>query len=183
MFASCKKSPLIDLEALQGDRAQAGETVQRDRLSEGNELTCRTCGETKEFYLFFQRGGNRKGFQGECRECQNKRAREYRQRMRDYVGVYKMDKGCEVCGFQARHPCQLDLDHIDPKTKTYKGSHKSYDAGWSKERVDLELAKCVVTCKNCHALRTYKEGHWKNEHTSIRMRQSGLDFDKAVTEI
>ena len=135
-------------------------------------ITCRLCNETKEEVHFFYRGGGRKGLQADCRDCSRKRAREYRQNTRDWVGEYKMEKGCEVCGFKATHPCQLDLDHIDPLIKTYKGAHKAYDAGWSQKRVESELAKCVVTCKNCHALRTYKEGHWKNEHTSIRMRQS-----------
>lgn len=133
-------------------------------------IKCRTCLELKPEENFFYRGGKRTGLQSDCMECSRKRAREYRQNSRDKVGTYKMTKGCEVCNFKAEHPCQLDLDHIDPSTKTYKGSHKSYDAGWSWDRIQEELAKCVVTCKNCHALRTYKEGHWVNEHTSIRMR-------------
>ena len=134
------------------------------------EIKCRTCLELKPKEDFFYRGGNRKGVQADCKDCSRKRARDYRQEQRDKVGSYKMAKGCETCGFKAKHPCQLDLDHIDPKTKEYKGSHKAYDAGWSWERIEKELAKCTVTCKNCHALRTYEEGHWENSHTSIRMR-------------
>lgn len=133
---------------------------------------CRTCLENKPEEQFFYRGGGRKGFQADCKDCSRKRAREFRQKTRDRVGAYKMEKGCEVCGFRAENPCQLDLDHIDPSTKTYKGSHKAYDAGWSWERVEKELAKCTVTCKNCHSLRTHQEGHWENEYTSLRMRQS-----------
>lgn len=139
---------------------------------------CRTCLEEKDEKEFFYRGGGRKGQQADCRECSRERAREYRQSIRDRVGEYKMSKGCEVCGFKAEHPCQLDLDHKDPTTKTYKGSHKSYDAGWSWKRVEEELAKCVITCKNCHSLRTYKEGHWKNEHTDISMRQSSAQSER-----
>lgn len=139
--------------------------------------TCRTCKQELPEQEFFYRGGGRKE-QADCKACSRIRAREYRQATRDRVGEYKMNKGCEVCGFIAKHPCQLDLDHINPEDKTYKGSHKAYDAGWSWERVENELAKCVVTCKNCHALRTYEEGHWKNEHTDINMRQSSaLDED------
>lgn len=133
---------------------------------------CRTCLETKPVEEYFYRGGGRKGQQADCKDCSRKRAREFRQVTRDKVGAYKLAKGCEVCGFEAVHSCQLDLDHIDPATKEYKGSHKAYDAGWSWLRVEKELAKCTVTCKNCHALRTQLEGHWENEYTSIRMRQS-----------
>lgn len=133
---------------------------------------CRECKELKDETAFFYRGGGRKGLQADCVDCSRKRAREYRQATRNRVASYKLEKGCEFCGFQAKHSCQLDLDHIDPITKTYKGSHKSYDAGWSWERVEKEIAKCTVLCKNCHALRTYEEGHWKNTATSIHMRQS-----------
>lgn len=133
---------------------------------------CRSCEQELEEELFSYRGGNRKGLQADCKSCSRLIARNYRQKMRSLVGRWKKLKGCQVCGFKPEHSCQLDLDHIDPNTKTYKGSHKSYDAGWSKKRVKQELAKCVVTCKNCHALRTFNEKHWKNKHTSIRMRQS-----------
>lgn len=133
---------------------------------------CRTCLEYKKEEAFFYRGGKRRGLQADCKDCSRKRARDYRQQQRNKVAVYKMSKGCEICGFKAKHSCQLYLDHIDPSTKTYKGSHKSYDAGWSWKRIEAELAKCVVTCKNCHSLRTYEEGHWKNKHTDIDMRQS-----------
>lgn len=135
-------------------------------------ITCRLCKTEQEDSEFFYRGGGRRGQQSDCRDCSRKRAREYRQKSRDLIGEYKMSKGCEVCGFQAEHSCQLDLDHINPATKTYKGSHRAVDPGWSWVRIEKELAKCVVTCKNCHALRTYKEQHWLNDHTSVRMRQS-----------
>lgn len=131
---------------------------------------CRMCNQDKPDAEFFYRGGGRSGKQADCQDCSRKRAREYRQQMRDRVSEYKLVKGCEVCGFKAKHSCQLDLDHIDPATKTYKGAHKAYDAGWSWGRIEAELAKCVVTCKNCHALRTYEEQHWKNAHTTVRMR-------------
>jgi hypothetical protein len=133
---------------------------------------CRLCDKEKPEAAFRVRGGGRNGLQSDCTECTNSRAREYRQQTRDRVGQYKLDKGCECCGFKATHPCQLDLDHLDPNTKTYKGSHKSYDAGWSWERVEREISLCQVLCKNCHALRTYEERHWENFHTTIRMRQS-----------
>lgn len=133
---------------------------------------CRTCNKRLQEDAFFYRGGGRKGLQADCIECSRKRARDYRQSIRDKVSEYKMSKGCECCGFQAEHPCQLDLDHIDPKTKTYKGAHKAYDAGWSWERVERELNLCQVLCKNCHSLKTHREGDWKSPVTQIRMRQS-----------
>lgn len=135
-------------------------------------MYCKKCNQDKLESEFYNRGGSRKGRQNMCRECSARIAREYRQAQRDKVAQYKMAKGCELCSFKAVIPAQLDLDHVDPSTKTYKGSHKSYDAGWSWERIEAELAKCQVVCKNCHALRTHEEGHWKNPTTDIQMRQS-----------
>lgn len=133
-------------------------------------LFCRTCNKDQPDDNFFYRGGGRKGRQADCIECSRKRAREYRQLSRDKVSQYKMLKGCECCGFQATHSCQLDLDHVNPKTKTYSGAHKAYDSGWSWERIEKELNLCTVLCKNCHALRTYEEKHWLNKCTQVRMR-------------
>ena len=131
---------------------------------------CRSCNETKEDSDFTRRGGGRLGLQADCNTCSIKRARDYRQDTRNRVGLYKLEKGCEDCGFKAAHSCQLDLDHVDPETKTYKGAHKAFDAGWSWSRIEAELTKCRVLCKNCHALRTYNERHWENFYTTVRMR-------------
>ena len=133
---------------------------------------CKRCGEDKplsEYHVSNRKSGV---LQPTCKECSAIYAREYRQVNRDYVAAYKLSVGCQLCGFVAQESCQLDLHHINPEEKTYKGSHKSYDAGWSKERIDAEIAKCLVVCKNCHALETHNSGHWMNPTTCISMRQS-----------
>ena len=132
---------------------------------------CKECGE--EFpKTNFHRSSKSGILNPRCKACAAKRAREYRQAGRDYVSKYKLSVGCQMCGFVPEHPCQLDLHHLNPEDKTYKGDHKSYDAGWSRERIDNEIAKCIVVCKNCHALETHKLGHWKNTATDISMRHS-----------
>lgn len=133
---------------------------------------CKECRRELPIDHFKFYNKQKKSRRPECNECTKRYAREYRQSRRNYVAKIKMSRGCEVCGFKAEHPCQLDLHHVDPSLKTYKGSHKSYDAGWSLERIDEEITKCVVICKNCHVLEGYKRGHWKNIHTDISMRQS-----------
>ena len=138
---------------------------------------CKTCRDEKSISEFHISSRKNNIMHPDCKECSAKYAREYRQSRRDYVAEYKMNKGCELCGFKAIASCQLDLHHVDPSTETYKGSHKSYDAGWSLERIDKELAKCLVVCKNCHALENYNEGHWKNKYTDISMRQSSAQSE------
>lgn len=54
---------------------------------------------------------------------------------------YKSYKGdsCILCGFVPKHPCQLDVDHID-------GNHKN------DEESNLQ-----TLCANCHRLKTYEQ--------------------------
>lgn len=67
----------------------------------------------------------------------------------------KKKNGCEDCGFNA-HPAALDLDHLDPSTKyvtrTGRKQCPSAMVTYKTEVFELELAKCRVLCKNCHAI-------------------------------
>jgi hypothetical protein len=55
------------------------------------------------------------------------------------------DKHCVDC----RSTERLELDHIDPTTKT---DHKIWS--WRKSRRDEEIRKCEVRCRRCHPRRT-----------------------------
>ena len=52
---------------------------------------------------------------------------------------------CRECGSWDR----IEVDHIDPSTKV-----TSSVWSWSKERRDIELAKCQPLCHRCHADKT-----------------------------
>lgn len=68
-----------------------------------------------------------------------------------WVTVYKAFYGCVRCG--ERHPCCLDLHHVDPATKTFTISEGV------RSRLALvvfaEVKKCVVICANCHRKEHY----------------------------
>lgn len=55
--------------------------------------------------------------------------------------AYFAGKSCTECGSTDR----LELDHIDPTTKTH---HAIWS--WSAERREAELAKCQPLCPTCH---------------------------------
>lgn len=50
---------------------------------------------------------------------------------------------CEICKFEAVHPCQLDVDHKD-------GNHKNNDKN-----------NLQVICANCHRLKTFSNKEWQ----------------------
>jgi hypothetical protein len=58
--------------------------------------------------------------------------------------LHKKDS-CEACGFIPRHPCQLDVDHID-------GDHGNN-----------EVTNLQTVCKNCHALKTQHNKDWETK--------------------
>jgi 5-methylcytosine-specific restriction endonuclease McrA len=70
---------------------------------------------------------------------------------------YLQDKSCVVCGATKR----LEIDHIDPKTKT---SHRIWS--WKDSRRIKELKKCQVLCKQCHIDKTCKDLGYKRRKWS-----------------
>ncbi len=116
---------------------------------------CTECKELLPTQAFTWRGGGRVGLQASCKPCTLERLRSHRLYTRKVVGRWKMWKGCTSCGFKAEHSCQLDLDHVDPATKSSKANGRAFEPSWSLKRIKEELSKCVVLCKNCHALKTY----------------------------
>lgn len=58
------------------------------------------------------------------------------------------DKSCIKCGSLEK----LELDHIDPKTKT---TNRIWS--WSLERRKKEISKCQVLCNSCHKNKTKQD--------------------------
>ena len=77
-------------------------------------------------------------------------------RAKAFVDNYKMNEGCNRCGFDA-HPVALHMNHIDPKTKL-KSVAQLVKKG-VMDTIKTELAKCEVLCANCHAVHTYANQH------------------------
>ena len=121
---------------------------------------CPTCQTIKPIEEFGNRGGKRKDKQVHCKICDVAKTREHRIKMREWVGEYKMERGCKMCDFVALIPAQLQLDHRDPATKTKNGNGRAYEPSWRQERIQDEIDKYDVLCANCHAYKTFTN----NEH-------------------
>jgi len=67
-----------------------------------------------------------------------------------YPSMLKRERGnkCELCKYD-KHPNCLDFHHRIPVEKRF-GIAKSHTKGIDEVRA--EAAKCVLVCKNCHAL-------------------------------
>ncbi len=75
------------------------------------------------------------------------RVKARRAAMRGWLDEYKSERACSKCGED--HPACLDFHHKDSKTKDFNvGNVRAW--GWGKERMILEIKKCVILCSNCH---------------------------------
>lgn len=79
-----------------------------------------------------------------------------------YIQSLKAGKSCIDCGYN-KHLFALDFDHL-PEFPKICNISSNQCLSWSKEKIDLEIAKCELVCANCHRIRTYN-------------RYAGLDYD------
>jgi len=75
------------------------------------------------------------------------RSRERRIKTKEWFREYTKDDKCLVCS-EAESVC-IDYHHIFPEDKV-KELSKLVNEMFSKEKILIELEKCVPLCANCH---------------------------------
>ena len=73
-----------------------------------------------------------------------------REKKREKLRALKHDHLCSRCSLPFPHYC-LDWHHLDPTTKEFGVADSPRD-NISWERILAEIEKCVLLCKNCHAI-------------------------------
>ena len=76
---------------------------------------------------------------------QIRQVHERRTRLREYVQSKKV--ACSICEYH-RYVGALEFHHVSGNKEIQPS--KMFMMGWGKERIDRELAKCIVLCANCH---------------------------------
>lgn len=81
------------------------------------------------------------------------RKRKHKEEMRVWVRDLKSTTPCADC--QLLFPYYvMDFDHVtDDKEKAIS---VAMNQGWSKSKLEEEIAKCELVCANCHRLRTHE---------------------------
>lgn len=63
--------------------------------------------------------------------------------------VFGFDSKCGVCGYNKTFEA-LDFHHLNPNEKEFNvGRMRANNTNW--EKLVLEISKCVLLCRNCHA--------------------------------
>ena len=130
--------------------------------------TCSKCKEEKSLEDFNKKTSNKDGHERYCKQCHrehnrkhytnNKQsyidtARKWQHVKRDWWVAYKQTLSCSHCS-ESRHWC-LDFHHTDPSLKDDTVSQMVV-SNRSKGAIMVEVAKCIVVCRNCHADIHYK---------------------------
>jgi len=88
-----------------------------------------------------------KEFYRRNRKQEIKRVAKRKAELRAWLDEYRSSLSCEKCG--ENHPACLDFHHKDASKKDFSIANIK-GMGWGKERVLLEIQKCVIVCANCH---------------------------------
>ena len=132
--------------------------------------TCSSCKIEKTLSEFNKKSG-RKNHQPYCRECDNKRSREYyflnkehhikviakrnkeyKKEIDEYIRELKSNTKCLDCN-KNYHWFQMDFDHV--RGEKDRPISEMVKNKVSLSRIKLEIEKCEIVCSNCHRLRTY----------------------------
>lgn len=94
----------------------------------------------------------------------------------EYVNNIKRS-GCVICGFYDESLLKyLEMDHIDPDTKSDGISSMVQDWSYSLDLLIEECKKCRVLCKSCHRIHSDRQRDLKiipdRTHETYRSRQS-----------
>ena len=97
---------------------------------------CSKCGETDKTRFH-------PGRFSECKTCRKKWQKDRFRRLKRFYVDYKGCK-CVKCGYN-KCLASLDFHHLKDKDSNWK-----YMRRWAKNKVLVELDKCILICKNCH---------------------------------
>ena len=67
--------------------------------------------------------------------------------MRKLIREIKENSGCVKCGYNKCYAA-LDFHHLANK---HLSINSAVSKRWSWTRIQKEIDKCIVLCKNCHA--------------------------------
>lgn len=82
-----------------------------------------------------------------------KKTRDRRRELNQFVLEIKKKGKCSKCGNNDYRV--LDFHH--PRNDKIDGISNLIRRGWSKKRIQIEISKCILLCKNCHAILHWKE--------------------------
>ena len=95
-------------------------------------------------------------------EIEKRRAKNRKQKKKDWFWEYKKQFSCSICG--ERHRACLEFHHLQNADKTKAVSQMVSD-GFSIKKIIAEIEKCMPLCSNCHRkVHTTPEGKYNTQY-------------------
>jgi len=101
------------------------------------------------------------------KEAYHLRTNKHKKLKRAWLNGIKTDLGCAKCE-EKRTPC-LEFHHTEARKGNQELRISYLVRSWSRERILEEIKKCIVLCRNCHALE-----HWDEEKQDFNKLQDCL---------
>jgi hypothetical protein len=150
---------------------------------------CPACERDLPLTEFNKSSARRDGLFYICRDCNKRKARAYYASNREHhirviVARRKLTRAAAqdyLASYLATHPCidcgetdvrVLDFDHREGSGKTALVTRLAAN-GFGRARIDAEIAKCDVRCRNCHARVTYERSGNSWRQRVYEERQGG----------
>jgi len=148
---------------------------------------CTLCHDLFPLTEFNKKSKSPDGLQDVCRECNRARARRYyaenrdkhlkvvmarvkasRRASQDYIGAHLVEHPCVDCGETDLRV--LDFDHR-PGVDKAGDVMRLVRHGHSLRKIQAEMAKCDIRCRNCHARVTYERSgnSWRQRWRQIQL--------------
>ena len=108
---------------------------------------CTTCKESKSIDNFCKDSKRSDGYDTQCKKCRAIRKKETRVKIKNLIRSKKNAAGCCFCGYN-RHHSALDFHHTDDNKGFNISSMADHD---SYGKIEREVSKCILVCRNCHA--------------------------------
>lgn len=121
-------------------------------LNKNSVKKCKKCGKYKNVAEFGWANKKRGWKQSHCRECQKNKTKRYYKNGIEPINSYLKSHPCVDCGEDDYRV--LEFDHVRGEKMFNIGN--AWNKSW--EEIQVEIEKCEVRCKNCHAIRHYEDG-------------------------
>ena len=142
---------------------------------------CGSCRQSKPSTEFNRKSSRADGLQEVCRDCNRESSRAYYARNRERhvraivarTARRRVESKAFLATYLRAHPCVdcgiADLRVLDFDHRSESGKRKDVMAmvkeGFSIAKLQEEIAKCDVRCRNCHAIVTLERGggDWRSD--------------------
>lgn len=132
-----------------------------------------------ESYREYMRGYQRNWHQRN-KERRVAKVHERKRKLWKFYNQLKAVVKCVRCG--ETHPATLQFHHLNPEQKEFILA-EAVNRGFSKERIQKEIAKCEVLCANCHAKEHYNWARKNGKRLEKGLAAQFLEVEETLTTI